>query len=110
MYADIYKTTLQANGIEITPDIEQQIILYCRERQAEYDRQVASEEIPEKLRVLLEFTKKSKAVAHCKRTKISEHELFLLIHNCSQIGFTHRLSLMSLSLKVSKFWIPISLI
>ena len=90
MYADIYKTTLQANGIEITPAIEYQIISYCRNRQAEYDRQVASEGIPEKMRVLLEFTKKSKAVAYCKRTKISEHELFLLTHNCSQIGFTHR--------------------
>lgn len=38
MYADIYKTTLQMNGIEITPDVEQLILSYCRERQAEFDR------------------------------------------------------------------------
>ena len=53
MYADICKTALQANGIEITPDIEYQIISYCRKRQAEYNRQVASEGIREVQNIML---------------------------------------------------------
>lgn len=89
-FADICKTTLQAKGIEITPEIEQYILLRCRRRQAEYDRQVYSEGLPDTLKTLMEFTKKSEAVAYCKRIQLSEHELFLLMHNCSQIGFTHR--------------------
>lgn len=88
--AEIYKAILQANGIEITPEIEKQVISYTRDRQAEFDRQVESMGIPEKLKTILQFTKKSKAVAYCKRIRISEDELFLLVHNCSQIGFAHR--------------------
>ena len=90
VYTEIIKSALQANGILVTPDIEQEIISYFRQQEEEYDRQINSEGIPEKLKTLLSFTKKSKLVVYCKRIQISEDELFLLIHNCSQIGFKHQ--------------------
>jgi len=88
--AEIYKATLQANGITVTPEIEQQILLLLRKRQAEFDQQVSLLGVPDRLKTLLEFTKKSKAIAYCRRVCISEHDLFLLAHNCSQIEFKHR--------------------
>jgi len=88
--AEIYKATLQANGIVVTPEIEQQILLLLRKRQAEFDQQVSSLGIPDRLKTLLEFTKKSKAVAYCKSIILPEKELGILIKNCSQIRFTHR--------------------
>jgi len=88
--ADLIKAAMQLKGITITPEVEQQIFLYCREKQAEIDRVTNSEGIPDKLNTLLEFTKKSKVVAYCKRIQLSEHEMFLLMHNCSQIGFTYK--------------------
>lgn len=82
--------TLQANGIEVTPQIEQEILLYFKAQQEEYDRELSSKGIPEKLQTLLGHTKKSKLVAYSKRITISEQELVLLVHNCSQIEYTHR--------------------
>lgn len=87
---EIFKSTLQANGIVVTPEIEQEILLYLRERQAQFDQQVSSLGIPDRLKILLEFTKKSKAIAYCKRIILPEIELGILIKNCSQIEFTHR--------------------
>jgi len=87
---DVIKLTLQANGIEVTPEIEQEISLYFKTQQQKYDLELSSKGIPEKLQTLLGHTKKSKLVAYCKRVTISEQELVLLVHNCSQIGYTHR--------------------
>ena len=89
-FTDIIKTTLQANGIVITPKIEQEISLYFRIKQEEYDQELFTKGIPEKLQILLSYTKKGKLVAYCRRVTISEDELVLLIHNCSQIGYVHR--------------------
>jgi hypothetical protein len=86
--ADVLKEAMQLKGITITPTIEQQIIQYCREKNAEFDRITDSQGIPDKIRAIFEFTKKSKLVAYCKRIQLTEHELFLLTHNCSQLGFT----------------------
>jgi hypothetical protein len=87
---DIYKSTIQANGVIITPEIEQEIIFKVKNKQADYDRYVDSIGIPEYLKSIFEYSKKSKLIAYCKRIYISEYELFLLAHNCSQIGFTHK--------------------
>jgi len=86
----ITKITLQAKGIEVTPEIEQEIALYFKTQQEEYDLELSSKGIPEKLQTLLGYAKKSKLLAYCKRITISEQELALLVHNCSQIGYTHR--------------------
>jgi len=52
------KITLQANGIEVTPEIEQEILLYFKKQQEEYDLQIWNEGIPQKLHTLLDYTKK----------------------------------------------------
>lgn len=87
---DVIKLTLQANGIEVTHEIEQEISLYFKTQQEEIDLELSSKGIPEKLQTLLDYTRKGKLVAYCKRLIISERELVLLVHNCSQIGYTHR--------------------
>lgn len=89
-FTDIMKKTLEANGIVVTPVIEQEISLYFKTKQEEYDQELFGKGIPDKLQALLGYTKKSKLVAYCKRLIISEQELVLLVHNCSQIGYTHR--------------------
>ncbi len=89
-FSDIIKMALQANGIEVTPQIEQEISLYFKAQQEEYDRELSSKGIPEKLQALLGHTKKSKLIAYSKRITISEQELVLLVHNCSQIEYAHR--------------------
>lgn len=89
-FTHIIKITLEANGIVVTPQIEQEISLYFRAKQEEYDKELFEEGIPDKLQTLLSYTKKSKLVAYCKRITISEDELVLLVHNCSQIGYTHK--------------------
>ncbi|MCJ7516214.1 MAG: hypothetical protein MUO89_09695 [Dehalococcoidia bacterium] len=86
----IMKITLEANGIVVTPQIEQKISLYFKMRQEEYDKKVFAQGVPEKLQTLLNYTKKSKLLAYCRRITITEEELFLLVHNCSQIGYTHQ--------------------
>ena len=89
-FTHIIKTTLQANGIVVTPQIEQEISLYFRTKQEEYDKELFAKGIPEKLQTLLSYTKKSKLMAYCRRITISEDELVLLVHNCSQIGYMHQ--------------------
>ena len=61
-FSDIIKMALQANGIEVTPQIEQEISLYFKAQQEEHDRELSSKGIPEKLQTLLGHTKKSKLV------------------------------------------------
>ena len=89
MMTDIYKTKLQAKGIVITPEIEQIIVSHILKQQTEFDRHADSLGIPDNLKSLLEYTKKSKVVAYCNSITISEDDLALLAHNCSQIGFNH---------------------
>lgn len=45
--------------------------------------------IPEKFISLFEISKKSEAEKYCKNLQLDEFDLFLLIHNCSQIDFSH---------------------
>jgi hypothetical protein len=45
--------------------------------------------IPQKIINLFEISKKSEAEKYCKNLQLDEFELFLLIHNCSQIDYIH---------------------
>jgi hypothetical protein len=87
---EMYKAYLHVKGKEVTPQIEKMIDMYCREQNDKLNKEVDSLGIPAKLKELLAFTKKSKVEAFCKRITITEHEIYLLVHNCSQIGFTHK--------------------
>ena len=59
-------------------------------KKEKYDNEISSLGIPESLKELFSIKKKSKALALCKRMHISEYDVYLLIKNCSQIGFTQR--------------------
>jgi len=84
------ETALKLNNITVTADIEKEIIKHLRRQQEEYDKQLYLEGIPEKLKTFFSITRKKDLISYGKRVRISEDELFLLIHNCSQIGFKHR--------------------
>jgi hypothetical protein len=88
VFTDIALETLKLNGIEITPEIKDEVYQIFQILQSECDKELFAQGIPEKLVKLLSFTKKSKLVAYCKRITITEDELVLLIHNCSQLGFS----------------------
>jgi ribosomal protein S18 len=90
VFTDMIKTKLQANGIEVTQGIENEINAYFRQQLEEYNQELISKGIPDKLKTIFDYTKKSKLVAYCERIKISEDELGLLIHNCAQIGYKHQ--------------------
>ena len=106
LWADIYRSALHLNGVQITPAVEKVILRFVQRKQDELDRQVDTEGIPSKLIPLFEIKKKSKVMGYCKKLELSEEELFLLIHNCSQIGFKHRSKFTEFvppHLKVSRF-------
>lgn len=88
--ADTFKNYLRWKGEEITPAIETEILALARMHQDEMDRQYDAKGIPEKLKMLLEIKRKSEVIKYCKSLVLSADDLFLLGHNCSQIGFTHR--------------------
>lgn len=90
MQVDIYKAFLQANHIDVTPTIEREIALLCRQLQARDEADFDAQGVPPTLTALLQLTKKSKVIAYSKRIFITQDDLFLLIHNSKQIGFSHR--------------------
>ena len=52
-FTDLIKTTLNANGIVVTPQIEQEISLYFRFEKEKYEQELFAKGIPEKLETLL---------------------------------------------------------
>jgi hypothetical protein len=89
-WADNCKIGLQSKGIQITPDIENEILDLVQSKLGEIESEIDAEGLPAKLMPLFEIKKKSKVVGYCKKLELSEDELVLLIHNCRQIGFKHR--------------------
>lgn len=79
-----------AKGIPITPDIESKVKSDVQRKRTEYHEKVNQLGVPDKLRDLFLLTKKVQAEQYCRDIVLSEYDLFLLIHNCSQINFTHR--------------------
>ena len=85
--ADILVSALELTGETITPEIEKLALELSQKKIDEIDRKASKEGLPDKLKVLFEINKKSKAIRYCKNLELSEDELYLLIHNSSQIGF-----------------------
>jgi len=90
MDVDMELEQLRANGRFITPDIKSQVKSDVQQRKAEYHDRVSQIGVPDKLKALFLITRKAQVEQYARQTVISEYELFLLIHNCSQIRFTHR--------------------
>jgi hypothetical protein len=89
-FADIYKNALVAQGIVVTPEIEQQILDLVLRQKDDFDNRTKIKGIPDKVKKIFTFTKKSKVVAYCKTISVSAEDMSLLIYNCSQMGFSCR--------------------
>ena len=90
MDVDMELEQLRAKGRFITPDIKSQVKSDVQRRKAEYHDKVNQIGVPDKLKELFLITKKAEAEQYFRKIVLSEYDLFLLIHNCSQIRFTHR--------------------
>lgn len=90
MDVDMQLEQLRAKGRLITPDIKSQVKSNVKLRKAEYHDKVNQIGVPDKLKKLFLITKKTEVEQYFRNIVLSEYDLFLLIHNCSQIRFTHR--------------------
>lgn len=90
MDVDMQLEQLRAMGKLITPDAKAQVKSNVERRKAEYRNKVNQIGVPDTLKKLFLITKKSEAEQYCRNIVLSEYDLFLLIHNCSQIRFSHR--------------------
>ena len=90
MDIDMKLAQLHAKGVFITPDIKSQVKSDVQWKSAEYHDKVNQVGIPDKLKDLFLIKRKKDAEHHSRDIVLSEYDLFLLIHNCSQIHFTHR--------------------
>lgn len=89
MVVDLELFRLHKYGVAISSLHKSQINQNVRFERDIYNSKVAQQGVPEKLSTLFRITKKSEAKKFCKNLSFSEFELFLLIQNCYQIGFTH---------------------
>ena len=90
MDIDMKLAQLHAKGVFITPDIKSQVKSDVQWKSAEYHDKVNQVGIPDKFKDLFLIKRKKDAEHHSRDIVLSEYDLFLLIHNCSQIHFTHR--------------------
>lgn len=90
MDVDMQLEQLRAMGELITPSVRAQVKRRIEQRKAEYHDKVNQIGVPDKLEKLFLMTKKAEVEQYSRNIVLSEYDLFLLIHNCSQIRFTHR--------------------
>ncbi len=90
MEIDLQLAQLQVRGVAITTAVKSQVTDSVRQREREHRDKVNQVGIPDKIRDLIQATRKGEAEKYSRELVLSEYELFLLIHNCSQIGYTHR--------------------
>ncbi len=90
MEIDLQLAQLQVRGIAIDGAVKFQVNESVRQRAREHRDKVGQVGIPDKIRNLIQATKKGEAEKYSRELVLSEYELFLFIHNCTQISFTHR--------------------
>ncbi len=90
MCAEVYEATFKLNGGIVTPKIKDKILALCRSMQDKKDREIDALGIPDNLKPFFELHSKSKLRHYCRNLVITEKELAILAHNCTQIGFTHQ--------------------
>jgi len=90
MDIDMTLVKLSANGVVITNEVKSQVKNTVRQRKTAYHNQVAKLGIPDKINYLFQITKKAQVEQYVRELVLPEYDLFLLIHNCNQIRFTHR--------------------
>lgn len=90
MDVDMQLEQLRARGRLITPDVKAKVKSTVERRRAEYHDKVDQIGVPDTLKRLFSITKKAEVEQYCRSIVPSEYDLFLLIHNCSQIHLAHR--------------------
>jgi hypothetical protein len=81
---------LTVDGLTITPRMNNRVEDRALREQMLLNHNLSLLGVPKKLCSLLEIKSKSHAEKYCRNLRLTEFELFLLIHNCSQIDFTHQ--------------------
>jgi hypothetical protein len=87
---DLEHLRLITNGVPITDTMFHLIEDRVKVEQVLLDHRLTSEGIPKNLSLLLDIGRVADARKYTNQLQISEYELFLLIHNCEQLGWGHR--------------------
>lgn len=90
MDVDLELLKLSVRGVPITSEIRSRIKNDVKQRRMEYDRKVDELGIPDEIKNLLLADSKTQVEQYAHKLTLSEHALFLLIHNCNQIQLSHR--------------------
>jgi hypothetical protein len=90
MATDLELANRYKEGRTINDHNKEILIRKIRRLQSRYNNTIAEEGIPDNLIKLVKISKKSEILKYCRTLTISEHDLFLFIHNCSLINFIHR--------------------
>lgn len=87
---DLEHLRLITDGVPITESLASKIEDRVRREMMLVDHSVSTEGVPEKLKFLLELDQLAHVRKYIGQQSVSEYELFLLIHNSKQIGWSHR--------------------
>jgi len=87
---DLEHLRLIADGVPITESMVRRIEDRVRREQVLLDHRIAAEGVPKDLTSLLEIDRKADARKYLTQQHLLEYDLFLLIHNCKQIEWSHR--------------------
>lgn len=90
MDVDMELAKLHVNGVVITPVVKSLVLGNVLQKEAEYHNKVDQVGVPDKIKTLFQITRKAKAEQYSRKLVLSEYDLFLLIHNCTQIRLAHR--------------------
>ncbi len=90
MDVDLELSKLYARGVPITSEIKSRVKDDVKQRMMEYDSKVNEVGIPDEIKNLLLADRKTRVEQYTHNITLPEHALFLLIHNCNQIQFSHR--------------------
>ncbi len=90
MDTDIELSRLYALGTPITRELVSRVKDETKERRKEFDKKVRNAGVPEEFKNLFQATSKTQVEKYIRGITISEYTLFVLIHNCSQLGLSHR--------------------
>jgi hypothetical protein len=90
MRVDLGLAMLRLNRISPRGPALKGVVSEARHEQILEGRRISNEGIPDNLKNLLAMSRKADIEKLCKRLTISQWDLFLLIHNCSQLKIRHR--------------------
>jgi hypothetical protein len=90
-FESILRESLKLKGIQIDSQVERAIKKIVQEKLTAQKKMLSSLGVPEVFKSLFALGKKSEVEKYCKNLKISDDDLFLLIHNHKDLGLTHQL-------------------